>query len=35
MEYYINKSILFLAMPAKPVMNGKRFVKLKFTENWF
>ncbi|MEW6604153.1 MAG: IS200/IS605 family transposase [Thermoproteota archaeon] len=28
MEYYINKSILFLALPAKPVMNDESFEKL-------
>jgi len=33
MEYYINKSILFLALPAKRVMNDERFVKVEFTEN--
>jgi hypothetical protein len=34
MEYYINKSILFLALPAKPMMNVG-LVRVEFKEKWF
>jgi hypothetical protein len=35
MECYINKSILFLALHEKPMMDSERFVKVNFAENWF